>query len=231
LEVKSDVFNLSLISTSAPVLTANRTLTLDVSNANRTINVNGNITTGGSLSTTGNFSTANTFSTGGTFSTASSFTTSGANALTLTTIGPTNVTLPTSGTLMAVPGAATWTILMQSTGTTTYSVLTTSHYYTVIGAIVECEVNLSYTQTAGTAGNVSFSLPVIIVTDGNYRSGGVVSWQDCLTFASGYLSCYLIGNNNFVYITNVVSGSTSILQDTAFAASGTIVFSFKYVHG
>ena len=43
---------------------------------------------------------SNTITIGGNISTANSFTTSGNNALTLTTTGPTDVTLPTSGTLV-----------------------------------------------------------------------------------------------------------------------------------
>lgn len=78
-------------SVSAPALSANRTLTLDMSNADRTIDLAGNLTIGGALTT------------------AAAFTTSGANALTLTTTGSTNVTLPTSGTLVAIGGTNTWT--------------------------------------------------------------------------------------------------------------------------
>jgi hypothetical protein len=62
-------------------LTADRTLTFDVINSNRTIKLNGNIDVGGNLTT------ANSLNTVGNF------------ALTLTTTGITNVTLPTTGTL------------------------------------------------------------------------------------------------------------------------------------
>lgn len=77
----ASAFNLGLISTSSPALTADRSITLDVNNANRVLDLNGNLTLGGS------------------------FTTSGSSALTLTTTGPTNVTLPTSGTLISGNGA------------------------------------------------------------------------------------------------------------------------------
>ena len=70
----SGAFDLTLNNTEN--LTAGRTLTLTVNNAPRTIDISGNITL------------------------ASSFITSGSNSITLTSTGPTNVTLPTSGTLV-----------------------------------------------------------------------------------------------------------------------------------
>lgn len=85
LDDTASAFNLNLVSTSSAVLTADRTLTFDVSNADRTIDLNGNLTF------------------------ASSFTTAGANTLTLTTTGATNVTLPTTGTLATLAGVETLT--------------------------------------------------------------------------------------------------------------------------
>lgn len=67
-------FDLTLNNTEN--LTAGRTLTVTVNNANRVLNLSGNLTTG------------------------SDFTTSGAFAITLTATGATSVTLPTSGTLV-----------------------------------------------------------------------------------------------------------------------------------
>ncbi len=71
-------------------LTAGKTLTIKVNNADRTVDISGNLTLAGTLTT------------------AATFTTAGAFALTLTATGITNVTLPTSGTL-AVLGANTFT--------------------------------------------------------------------------------------------------------------------------
>lgn len=71
----SAAFDVVLAATSSTALTASRTITLDVINAARTIKLAGNI------DIAGNFST------------------SGGHALTLTTTGATNITLPTSGTL------------------------------------------------------------------------------------------------------------------------------------
>lgn len=79
----SGAFDLTLANTEN--LAAGRTLTIKVNDAARTIDLAGNLTL------------------------AAAFVTSGANALTLTTTGATNVTLPTSGTLAALGGTNTWT--------------------------------------------------------------------------------------------------------------------------
>jgi hypothetical protein len=67
------------------VLTANRTLTLTLNDANRTVSLGGNLTTANAFVTSGNFS------------------------LTLTTTAGTNVTLPTTGTLATLAGTETFT--------------------------------------------------------------------------------------------------------------------------
>lgn len=69
-----------LVLATASGLTADRTLTIDVNDADKTIDLGGNIVTGGALTTTP------------------------ANAVTLTTTGATNVTLPTTGTLATLAG-------------------------------------------------------------------------------------------------------------------------------
>ena len=71
----SAAFDVVLAATSSTALTANRTLTVDMINAARTVKLAGNIDL------------------------AANFSTSGANALTLTTTGATNITLPTTGTV------------------------------------------------------------------------------------------------------------------------------------
>lgn len=88
----SGAFDLTLNNTEN--LTAGRTLTLTVNNASRTFNVSGNLTL------------------------ASDFITSGANSLTLTTTGATNVTLPTNGTLATINTSQTFS------GTNIFSALT-----------------------------------------------------------------------------------------------------------
>ena len=69
-------YQVALEADSSVALTANRTLTIDVQDANRTLSLGGNLTTAGN------------------------FTTSGAYPITLTATGSTNVTLPVSGTLV-----------------------------------------------------------------------------------------------------------------------------------
>ncbi len=64
-------------------LTANRALTVTLNDAGRTLSLAGNVTFGGSFTTSNN--------------------------LTFSTVGATNVTLPTSGTLSALGGMNTWT--------------------------------------------------------------------------------------------------------------------------
>lgn len=76
-------FDLKIAATE--VFTADRTLTVILNDANRSMNLGGNFATAGPL------------------------TTSGAFALTLTTTGITNVTLPTAGTLATLAGTETLT--------------------------------------------------------------------------------------------------------------------------
>ena len=81
----TDFETLVVSNSASPALSADRTLTLDVNNANRTISLTGDLTLAGS------------------------FITSGAHTTTLTTTGTTGVTLPTSGTLVSRASAATVT--------------------------------------------------------------------------------------------------------------------------
>ena len=92
------------------------------------ITIVGTVTTGtwnaniiaGLYGGTGVANSGKTITLGGNINTASSFTTSGGNALTLTTTGSTNVTLPTSGTL--VNSAVTTLSSLVSVGTITSGV-------------------------------------------------------------------------------------------------------------
>jgi hypothetical protein len=83
LDDTGSAFILNVTSNSSAALTADRTFTFDVNNADRTIDISGNITT------------------------AADFITSGANSLTFTTTGVTNVTLPTTGTVATLAGVET----------------------------------------------------------------------------------------------------------------------------
>jgi hypothetical protein len=86
----SAAYDVTVAAISSVTLTASRILTVDMTNAARTIKLAGNIDLGGTLTTAGAFST------------------SGAYGVTLTATGTTNVTLPTSGTLLTTTtGAST----------------------------------------------------------------------------------------------------------------------------
>ncbi len=87
----ASAFNLSIVSTSSPVFTTDRVLTLNLANANRTVTFGGNASFGGVTTI------------------ANDFTTSGAFPLTLTASASTNVTLPTTGTLATLAGTETFT--------------------------------------------------------------------------------------------------------------------------
>lgn len=80
-DVTTSTFETRIRSNNAsPVLTADRTLTIDVNNADRTFSLTGNLLT------------------------------VGGNSVTLTTTGSTNVTFPTSGTLVSKDGSGNVTI-------------------------------------------------------------------------------------------------------------------------
>jgi hypothetical protein len=110
--------SLNLVSTSAPLLTADRTLTIDVSNADRTIDLAGNLSLSADL------------------------TTSGGNAITFTTTGPTSITLPTTGTMITAPVSLTTqvsgTLPVANGGTNSSTALTNGKIMvSSAGAIVE----------------------------------------------------------------------------------------------
>jgi hypothetical protein len=75
----SAAFNLTFTATSSPALAANRALVINVANNNRTLTMGGDIT----------------------IPNGSGFALSGSSTVTLTNTGTTNVTLPTSGTLLS----------------------------------------------------------------------------------------------------------------------------------
>ena len=85
-DATTNAYDTRLVSNSTTALTADRTLTLDLKNANRTLTLGGNLTLAGNLITSGAFQT------------------------TLTATGTTSVTLPTSGTLVSKDGSGNVTI-------------------------------------------------------------------------------------------------------------------------
>jgi hypothetical protein len=97
LDDTNSAFFLNLVSTST-ITTADKTLTLNINDSNRSVNMSGNLTI------------------------ANDFITSGNNSLTLTTTGSTNVTLPTTGTLVNLNSAQTLTTKTFNTGSNTFTV-------------------------------------------------------------------------------------------------------------
>jgi len=120
----SAAFDVIIAATSNPALAADRTLTINVENANRSLSLGGNIDIAGTLTT------------------ANSFTTSGNFALTLTTTALTSVTLPTTGILATLAGSESLT--NKKLGS-----LTTNGIVTTSGS----DGTLSVTATTG-SGNV-----------------------------------------------------------------------------
>jgi hypothetical protein len=92
-------YNLEIASNGdgGTAMGANRKLSIDVYNADRTIDLQGN------LSITGNATFA------GAITTTGAWTQTGAHTIGITTTGNTTITLPTSGTLVSSTAANTWT--------------------------------------------------------------------------------------------------------------------------
>lgn len=198
----SSTYQVALEAESSVPLTASRTLTLDVKNANRVFSLGGDLSTSGSFSTTGNYpvgitatgptsvtlpvsgtlvntgvtdlsslSTVGTITSGTwsgsvvsptyggtgvnngtrTATLGGNFAVSGSSDLTLNTTGPTNVTLPTSGTLV-------------NTGVTTLSSL----------------------SSVGTIGTGTWQGSTIgVLYGGTGSNNGSITGTGALTFAAG----------------------------------------------
>lgn len=119
-------YELLLAANSSVNASADRTLTFDVKNANRTLSLLGNLTLGGSL------------------------TTSGAYGTTLTATGTTSVTLPTSGTLISKDGSNNVTGINNITATGTVD----GRDLSVDGAkldLIEAQADVTDAGNVGTA--------------------------------------------------------------------------------
>lgn len=158
-DVTTTTFDTRIVSNNAsPALSANRTLTLDVNNADRNISLTGNLTLAGSL------------------------TTSGAHATTITTTGTTGVTLPTSGTLVSKDGSGdfsagtiTATFSGNLTGNVTGTVSDISNhsttdlsegnnlYYTTARADSDAKNSISVTDNGGD-GSLSYAASTGVIT-------------------------------------------------------------------
>jgi hypothetical protein len=147
-------------------LTANRTLTINVNNAGRTLDLSGNLTT------------------------------SGGDAITLTTTGATNVTLPTSGTLVTstdldtkqpLDGDLTSIASLTSTG---FAARTATSTYALRSMAVSAPLLIS--NASGVAGNPTISMDGIVPrayrrlsSDGTAYSSGT-TWRDVFGSANSF---------------------------------------------
>lgn len=191
-DTATTAFDLFFESTSSVPLTADRTLTLDVLNANRTVKLAGNIDIAGNLTT------------------ANSFTTSGNFTLTLTTTAATNVTLPTSGTLY---GTATGSI-------TSNQLLTSMSDETGTGFLV-FSTNPTLTSPAyGTASSTAdLDATVDAATTSFYAyiqsASGTARTINVSNLTSGRtITLYLRNTNVGTKVVNIASSTTT----TGFAA-------------
>ena len=162
----SAAFDVTIAATSSIALNAGRTVTLDVQNASRTIALGGNISLAGALTTAG------------------AFTTSGAYALTLTTTGATNATLP-AGNVTLVDLASTQAL----TGKTYNGLSLTSNAtgFSIAGGTTSKTLTASNSLTlAGTdsttitfpSANLTFTLPAAVNTNLVYPTTGTVNIVD-----------------------------------------------------
>ena len=156
-------FDVQIGATSSTALTASRALTLDVVNAARTLKLAGNLDL------------------------AANFTTSGANALTLTTTGSTNVTLPASGTLVnsAVTSLSSLaTVGTITSGTWNGSIISPTYGGTGVNngsSTITLGGNLTtsgaFTTTLTVTGNTNVTLP----TSGTLVNSAVTSLSSLST--------------------------------------------------
>ena len=148
----TDFETLILSNSSSPALSADRTLTFDVNNANRGISLTGDLTLAGS------------------------FITSGAHTTTITTTGNTGVTLPTSGTLISKSSASSITAGVYGSGSLV-PVITIDAQGFVDSAGVVAVAGVASTTfdsadgilTIGTADGASFNATTLLTT-GKLRS-------------------------------------------------------------
>jgi hypothetical protein len=206
----SAAFDVIIAATSNPVLAADRTLTINVENANRSLTLGGNIDIAGNLTT------------------ANSFTTSGNFALTLTTTNTTGVTLPTTGILATLAGSESLT--NKKLGS-----LTTNGIVTTSGS----DGTLSVTATTGSGSVVLATSPTITTPainavsfgNGSSTSDGTVtvdaaqhtlySWIASLTAARTLLISNLTaGRMVTVYMRNTNATARVVTIQASTTASG-----------
>lgn len=147
-----------------------------VNNGGRTLTINtGNLTIASQAA-------GSTISLGGNITTANSVTTSGNFALTLTTTAATNVTLPTTGTLVNTSGTGatgTWAISVSGNANTVTNGVYTTGDQTIAGI-----KTFSSTISGSINGNAA-TVTNGVYTTGNQTIAGVKTFSNALTVDNG----------------------------------------------
>ena len=194
----SAAFDVTIAATSSTTLTAGRVLTVDMVNAARSIKLAGNIDIAGNLIT------------------------SGANSVTFTSTGATNVTLPTTGTLATLAG--TETLTNKTIGTTlTFATATPTTISTesVVTATV-ASVSVTDVDTWAIATYRAVKYLVTIKQGTNYQVSEIIVIHDG---TSTYMTEYGVIETNGVLgtFTSDISSTNARLRVTMGSATSSTI--------
>jgi hypothetical protein len=143
--------------------------------------------------------------------------TSGNNSLTLTTTGPTNVNLPTSGTLATISGLQTYSPTIGD-GTTNFTMSSQIGQYYQIGPLYYVIINLSWSNINGVStGSVRISLPTSITQN---RVTFPIAYAQGVTWGGVALSCIGDVSENYIRLSNNLAGSMTDLGSSAYSNGG-----------
>ncbi len=177
------------------VLTANRTLTLNLNDAARTVSLAGNL----------NF--------------AGSFTTSGAYAVTLTATAATNVTLPTTGTLSTLSGAETLTNKTIGLGSSwSGNAIPVANGGTGGATASAARANLNAQETLVSGTNIKTINGVSVLGTGDLAVGSPIVQTQTLTSGSGTWSKPTSGGYQWLQIEMWAAGGSG--GRSAYGAGG-----------
>jgi hypothetical protein len=192
------------------VLTAARTITIKVNDANRTIDIAGNLTLAGALIT------------------------SGANSLTLTTSGATNVTFPTTGTLATLAGTEELTAKTLTSavgkGTWTASGTWTLPAHTLGGTVSGGGQQLNNiiigtsTPLAGSFTTLTSTSHLVTSNDAGALGASGTAWAD-LFLASGGVINWNAGNYTITHSAGLLTANGALTIAGALAGVTTLATS------